>query len=139
MLTGCFTILIPITTIILFYFTNKQAESPSGITGNRYLNAGSMTSGSMLIHCPPLALANLETKVKESESEAAQLCPTLYDPMDTRLLFPWDFLGERTGVGCCFLLQGIFPTEGSNPGLPHGRKMLYRLSHQGTWKQAQGK
>ena len=64
MFTGCFTILIPITTIILFYFTNKQAESPSGITWNRYLNAGSMTSGSMLIHCPPLALANLETKVK---------------------------------------------------------------------------
>ena len=61
MFTGCFTILIPIATIILFYFTNKQAQSPSG-TWDRHLNAGSVASGSMLIHCPPLALANLEAK-----------------------------------------------------------------------------
>ena len=36
----------------------------------------------------------------------AQSCPTLYNPMDTRLLHPWDFLGKSTGVGCHFLLQG---------------------------------
>ena len=36
----------------------------------------------------------------------AQLCPTLCDPMDTRLLRPWDFLGKSIGVGCLFLLQG---------------------------------
>ena len=36
----------------------------------------------------------------------------------------------NTGVSCHFLLQGIFPTQGSNPGLPHCRKMLYRLSYQ---------
>ena len=41
----------------------------------------------------------------ESESEVAQLCPTLCNPMDTRLLHPWDFLGKSTGVGCHFLLQ----------------------------------
>ena len=52
------------------------------------------------------------------ESEVAQLRPTLCHPMDTRLLHPWDFLGKSTGVGCHFLLQGIFPTQGSNPGLP---------------------
>ena len=57
-------------------------------------------------------------------------CPTLWDPMDSRLLRPWDFLGKSTGVGCHFLLQGIFPTQGSNPGLPHWRQTLYRLSHQ---------
>ena len=50
----------------------------------------------------------------------------------TRFLHPWDFLGKSTGVGCHFLLQGIFPTQGSNPGLPHCRQMLYRLSHQGS-------
>ena len=32
---------------------------------------------------------------------------------------PWDFPGKNTGVGCHFLLQGIFPTQGSNPGLLH--------------------
>jgi len=35
-------------------------------------------------------------------------------------------------VDCHFLLQGIFPTQGSNPGLPHCRQMLYHLSHQGS-------
>ena len=48
------------------------------------------------------------------------------------LLCPWDFLGKNTGVGCHFLLQGIFLTQGSNPGLPHCRQMLYPLSHQGS-------
>ena len=41
----------------------------------------------------------------------------------TKLLHPWDFLGKSTGVGCRFLLQGIFPTQGSNPGLPHCRHL----------------
>ena len=50
----------------------------------------------------------------------------------TRILRPWDFPGKSTGVGCHFLLQGIFPTQGSNPGLPHCRQMLYHLSHQGS-------
>ena len=41
----------------------------------------------------------------------------------TRLLHPWDFLDKSTGVGCHFLLQGIFPTQGSNPGLLHCRQI----------------
>ena len=49
----------------------------------------------------------------------------------TRLLHLWDFLCKSTGVGCHFFLQGIFPTQGLSPGLPHWRQMLYRLSHQG--------
>ena len=49
----------------------------------------------------------------------------------TKLLCPWDFQGKSTGVGCHFLLQGIFPTQGSNPGLSHCRQMLYRLSQLG--------
>ena len=50
------------------------------------------------------------------------------DPMDwepTRLLCPWDSPGKNTGVGCHCLLQGIFPTRGSNLGLLHCRKILY--------------
>ena len=39
------------------------------------------------------------------ESEVAQSCPTLCDPLDTRLLRPWDFLGKSTGVGCHFQKQ----------------------------------
>ena len=74
----------------------------------------------------------------KKESEVTQSCPTLCDPMDTRLLRPWDFLGKSTGVGCHFLLQGIFPTQGSNPGLLHCRQTLYRLSHQGSPKRGMG-
>ena len=47
----------------------------------------------------------------------------------TKLFHPWDFQGKSTGVGCHFLLQGIFPTQGSNPGLSHCRQTLYCLSH----------
>ena len=43
-----------------------------------------------------------------------------------------DFPGKNTGVGCHSLLQGIFLTQGSNPGLLHCRHILYRLSHQGS-------
>ena len=42
----------------------------------------------------------------------------------TRLLCPWNFPGKNTEVGCHFLLQGIFPTQGQNPGLLHCRQML---------------
>ena len=50
----------------------------------------------------------------------------------TRFLCPWDFPGKDTGAGCHFLLQGIFPTQGSNPGLLHCRHVLYRLSYKGS-------
>ena len=53
----------------------------------------------------------------------AQSCPTLYDPMNcsppTRLLCPWNSPGKNTGMGCHFLLQRIFPTQGSNLHLLH--------------------
>ena len=52
--------------------------------------------------------------------------PFLY-PMDcspTRLLCLWDSPGKNTGVGCHFLLQGIFPTKGLNPGLLCCRQSL---------------
>ena len=45
-----------------------------------------------------------------------------------RLLYPWGFPGKNTQVSGHALLQGIFPTPGSNPGLPHGRQILYHLS-----------
>ena len=49
-----------------------------------------------------------------------QLCVTLqtHGLQPARLLCPWDYLGKNTGVGYHFLLQGIFPTQGSNSGLP---------------------
>ena len=49
-----------------------------------------------------------------------------------RHLCPWNFPSKNTGVSCHALLQGIFPTQGSNPVLPHCRQTLYHLSHQGS-------
>ena len=43
---------------------------------------------------------------------------------------PWNSPGQNTGVGSLSLLQGIFPSHGSNPGLLHCRWILYQLSHQ---------
>ena len=49
------------------------------------------------------------------------------------LYSPWNSPGQNTGVGSHSLLQGIFPTQGSNPGLPHCRQwILYQLSHKGS-------
>ena len=65
--------------------------------------------------------------------EVSQSCLTPCNPWtSTRLLCPWNSPGKNTGVGCHFLLQGIFPTQGSNLGLVHCRQMLYHLSHQGS-------
>jgi len=56
-----------------------------------------------------------------------------HGPQLTRLLCPLgDSPGKNTGVGCHALLQGIFPTQGSNPALPHCRQILHHLSHQGS-------
>ena len=52
------------------------------------------------------------------------------DSLQTHGLYnPWNSPGQNTGVGSLSLLQGIFQTHGSNPGLPHCRQILYQLSH----------
>ena len=65
----------------------------------------------------------------------AQLCLILCDPMDCSLQVSsihGDSPGKNTGVGSPFLLQGILPTQGLDPGLPHCRQILYQLSHSGS-------
>ena len=67
--------------------------------------------------------------LKELKLNVALSCQTLCDPMDSS---PWACPRQNTGVCSRFLLQGIFPTQGSNQGLPHCRWILYQLSHQGS-------
>ena len=59
-------------------------------------------------------------------AKSCQLCPTLCDPIDGSPpgSHPWDSPGKNNGVGCHFLLQWIFLTQGSNPCLPHSRQTL---------------
>ena len=62
-----------------------------------------------------------------TKKERKWRCSVVYDSLrphelqPTRVLCPWDFLGRNTGVGCHFLLQGIFPTQGSNSRSPASR------------------
>ena len=79
----------------------------------------------------------LQCKKVKSESEVAQSCPTLSDPMDSSL--PGSsvhgiFQARLTGVGCHFLLQGIFPIQGSNLGLLHCRHTLLPFEPPGKSK-----
>ena len=67
-------------------------------------------------------------KPRESES-----CSVVSDSLRPHGLYgSWNSPGQNTGVGGLFLRQGIFPTQGSNPGLPHCRRSLYQLSPQGS-------
>ena len=63
-------------------------------------------------------------KWKWKSFSPVQLC----NPMH----YPWNSPGQNTGVGSLSLLWGIFPTQGSNPGLPHCRWILNHLSHKGS-------
>ena len=65
----------------------------------------------------------------------AQSCPTLFNPMGCSppgSSVHGDSPGKNTRGGCHALLQGIFLTQGSNPGLSHCRRILYHLSYQGN-------
>ena len=63
--------------------------------------------------------------------KVTQSCPTL-SLWPHGLYNPWNSPSQNTGVGSLSLLQGIFPTQGSNPGLPQCRQILYQLSHKGS-------
>ena len=70
----------------------------------------------------------LRALISQSES-----CPVVSDSLQPHGLYSsWNSPGQKTGVGSCSFLQGISPTQWSNPGLPHGRRILYQLSHQGS-------
>ena len=80
-------------------------------------------------------LINLTILKLEVEVLVTQSCPPLCDLMDCSPAgssVRGILQARNTGVGCLSLLQGMFPTQGSNPGLQHCRRILYCLSHQGT-------
>ena len=70
------------------------------------------------------------------QSQLAMVATVMTDSMCQLhgLYSPWNSPDQNTGVGSLSLLQGIFPTQGSNPGLPHCRWILYQLSYEGSPK-----
>ena len=71
----------------------------------------------------------LRSCVQPSESESHSAVPNSLRPIHCS---PWDSPGQNTGIGSRSLLQWVYPTQGSNPGLPPCRQILYHLSHQGS-------
>ena len=95
------------------------------------------SSSSCLLHVQFLCTTVLSSmdinslwSVKESESESCSVMSNSLQPCG--LYSPWNSPGQNTGMGSLSLLQGIIPTQGLNPSLPHCRQILHQLSHQGS-------
>ena len=99
---------------------------PTGSVAPRYVGS-SQTGDWTGVPCIARQTAN-HWAVRESESHSV-----MSNSLQPHGLYsPWNSPGQNTGVSSHSLLQGIFPTQGSNPGLPHYRRILHQLSHQGS-------
>ena len=111
------------------WFIRKAAQSgarslgPSGLSILWVIRTRPVTSTIITWLYPE----HLPFKVKWRSLSCVQL---FCDPHG--LYSPWNSPGQNTGVGSLSLLQGSFPTQGSNPGLPHCRRTLYQLNHKGS-------
>ena len=85
--------------------------------------------------CLAVKKQNKQTNKKPKQKQYCNKCSESESPDNSLqphgLCGPWNSPGQNTGVGSLSLLQGVFPTQGSNPGLPYCRQILYQLSHQG--------
>ena len=79
----------------------------------------------LFTHWPGTILFHIQVE----EMKVAPWFPTLWDPMDYTV---HGILQARILEWITSLLQEIFPTQGSDPGLPHCRRILYQLSHKGS-------
>ena len=104
-----------------------------GIFLTQGLNPGLLN----LLHWQADSLPLAPPGMPQNESESRSVVSDSLRPH--RLYSPWNSPGHNTGVGSLALLQGIFPTQGSNPGLPHCKHIFYQLSHQGLDTQQSGK
>ena len=91
------------------------------------MNSPGIYMASLLIDLDFILMYGIKNR---SESESHSVMSDFLWPHG--LYSPWNSSGQNTGLGSLSLLRGIFPTEGSNSGLPHCRQILYQLSHQGS-------
>ena len=72
-------------------------------------------------------------RIEDSQQIISESGSVMSDSLRPHGLYsPWNCPGQNTGVGSLSLLQGIFPTQGLNPGLSHYKQILYQLSHKGS-------
>ena len=108
-----------------------QASLSMGFSRQEYLPPGHLPNRGtepMSLMSPALA-GGFFTTCATCESESRSV---VSDSLWVTIYSPWNSPGQNTGVGSLSLLQGIFPTQGLNPGLPHCRRILCQLSHKGS-------
>ena len=118
---------VKIVTDFIFLGSKITMDSECSHETKRHLILGRkvMTNLDSMLKSRDITLPTKVYTVKSgSESEVVSSCLRSCGLQPTRLLRPWDSPGKNTGVGCHFLLQGIFLTQGSNPGLLHCRQTL---------------
>ena len=137
LLQGLRTVTSPYATVLcglLMLVSSRNSDFSLNIT-----SLIQITHPIVLLHCRTLHLCIVLIMIWlllllfllwKLKVKVVQLCPTLCNPMDYKS--PWNSPGQSTGVGSLSLLQWIFPTQGSNPGLPPCRWILYQLSHKGS-------
>ena len=116
----------------LVYWSGLPFPSPGDLSNPGNEPGSPALTGGFFIAEPPEQLRISMLKVKVKSLSRVRLFATPCIVACTKLFCPRDFQGKCTGVGCHFLLQGIFPTQGSNRGLSHCRQTLYHLSYQGS-------
>ena len=100
--------------------------SPQACLRKWHFQAACFLFISLLWSCTPVWISGYAGIVKRSESRSV-----VSSSLQSHGLYsPWNSPGQSTGVVSHSLLHGIFPTQGSNPSLPHCRRILYHLSHQ---------
>ena len=108
-------------------------NSPGQNTGvGNFLSPGDLPNPGIepgLPSCRQILLSSEPEGKPKQRTEKS--CPTLCDP---GLHGPWNSPSQNTGMGNLSLLQGIFPTQDSNPGHSHCRQILYQLNHKGNPK-----
>ena len=133
--------LVPIASIILtngalmdtYTYTHTHTHTHT----DKHSQATSYSPGLAVSISIQMEMHKLPQDVCIHESESVS-CSVVSDSLQAhglqpaRLLRPWTSPGKNTGVVCHSLPQGIFPTQGSNPGFPHCRQILYCLSLQGS-------
>ena len=112
---------IPMRAFFFLFPDPEHREHTSSIVGDKTCLT---PQGSIL----PQRSSCITASPSVSES-----CSVMSDSLQPRGLYsPWNSPCQNTGVGSLSLLQVIFPTQGLNPGLPHCRRILYQLSHEGS-------
>ena len=81
---------------------------------------------------PPTRIREKKTNKTQGNSKDHKVAIMSDSLQPHRLYSPWNSPGQNTAVGRLSLLQGIFPTQGLNPRLPHCIWILYQLSHKGS-------